>query len=664
MKSLRGRLICTTSVITMLCLLITAVISYVIASKIMEESAQENYKTVAESMAAQIGGWIDEQAQVVANQKNAIETIGNFDHDYLCSYFESIVNDYNEEGYIYDLYFMSTDNDMASGIGYEDPSIDWTQEDFYLGACEADGLYYALPYLDTASDRIVITISTSIYKDGNFMGVLAADLFVDTLVTIIERHSVPEDSYIFLVDDSEGVVTHPNEDFGYVDDEPVALSDLPGSPYDSLVKALDSNTGDVVSIRDYDGVSRSFFTHVLDNCNWNVIVAISDNVVSSRTASLLEGFLAALIISIIICVGVTFIMAKRIVAPIEKLTEKINAGDFSQDIKVESNDEIGRLAIGFNNLLLKLRSLLEISSNAVSDITEATSQLGSVADNISEKATTVDDEMSQIVSAINIQYEGLTSGKERLDDFDGVIRDFEKNFQGMEEQVQNVLGQLNGSVKVAENLESSTKESSDNMDAIFEDVKELEIISNSITEIVSTISDISSQTNLLSLNASIEAARAGEAGRGFAVVAGEIHNLSAQTATATDNITDLIMNIRNRISHTVTSIHESSEIFEKNAANSQEVITVFSSMKGSIGQIEQINTQLVNSLSLFVEGKEKINHSFGMIDSNVNVCKESSDDAQRASKEQMDVIDHLGRCAGELRQLAESLRNSTASFRQ
>lgn len=664
MKSLRGRLICTTSIITLLCLLITAVISYGTASNIMKESAQENYKSVAESMAAQIGGWLDEQAQVVANQKQAIEIIGDFDHDYLCNYLESIVSEYNSAGYIYDLYFMYSDSTMASGIGYEDPSIDWTQEDFYLGACETDGLYYATPYLDTASGRIVITISTQINKDGTFMGVLAADLFVDTLVTIIEEHSVPEDSYIFLVDAGEGVVTHPNQDFGYVDDEPRALSDLPGNPYDALVKAWSSNSGDLVSISDYDGVSRSFFTHVLDSCGWNVVVAISDNVVSSRTASMLQGFLIALIISIIICVGVTFIMAKRIVAPIERLTEKINSGDFRQDIKVESKDEIGRLAAGFNELLLKLRSMLEISSNAVSDITDAASQLGSVADNISDKASTVDDGMSQIVSAINIQYEGLSSGKERLDNFDGIIGEFENKFQGMEEKVQNVLGQLNDSVKVAENLESSTKESAANMDVIFKDVKELEIISDSITQIVSTISDISNQTNLLSLNASIEAARAGEAGKGFAVVAGEIHNLSAQTASATDNITSLITNIRNRISHTVTSIHESSDIFEKNAANSQEVISVFSSMKNSIGQIEQINAQLVDSLSLFVESKEQINHSFGMIDSNINVCKDSSDDAQRASKDQIGVIDHLGRCADELKQLAENLRNSTASFRQ
>lgn len=664
MKSLRGRLIRTTSIITVLCLLVTAIISYSIASRIMEESAREKYETVAESMAAQIGAWIDEQAQVLVNEKQAIEIVGNFEHDYMCSYLTSVVNDYNEEGYIYDLYFVSKDNVMMSGIGYEDPSIDFTQRGYYLGACETDGLYYSPPYLDTSSNRIVITVSSQIFKGETFRGVLSVDVFVDTLVTIVDEQVVPADSYIFLIDNNNGVVNHPNEAYGYVEDEPVALSNLPGSPYDDLVRALDSGEKEAVSIRDFDNTSRSFYTHSVKGCDWNVAVAISDKVVKRQIVSLLQGFLIALIISVIICVSVTTLVARRIVAPIERLTKKINSGDFSQDIKVESKDEIGELAIGFNGLMFKLRSLLEISANAVTDISEAAGQLGSVADDIAGKASTVDDGMNQIVSAMDTQYEGISSGKKHLDDFDGIIRNLENSFQGMEEQVQNVLGQLSSSVEVAENLETSTQESAENMDNIFEDVKELETISDSITQIVSTISDISSQTNLLALNASIEAARAGEAGKGFAVVADEIRNLSEQTATATGNITNLITNIRNRINHTVTSIHESSEIFEKNTVNSQEVIDVFASMKNSIEQIEQINSHLVESLSLFVEGKEKINASFGVIDSNVNVCKESSDGAQKASKEQMDVMGELGIRAEELKQLAGSLQSSTENFQQ
>lgn len=87
-------------------------------------------------------------------------------------------------------------------------------------------------------------------------------------------------------------------------------------------------------------------------------------------------------------------------------------------------------------------------------------------------------------------------------------------------------------------------------------------------------------------------------------------------------------------------------------------------MKSSLEQIEQINNNLLNSLSLFMEGKEKINDSFGVIDNNVTICKTSSDDAQKASKEQMSVVYELGNWAKELNQLAGNLQNSTDSFQQ
>lgn len=663
MKSLKSKLIVTTSVITLVCLVVTAAISYGKASKLMKASAVDNYTLLSEVSAEQISVWLSEQAQSLVNHKQVIEIQGNYDNDYLCSYLVPIVNDYNEDGYIYDLYYTSKDNVMASGSGYvPDPDIDFTQRDWYVGACDVDGLFYSTPYLDADSGKIVITISVQVFNKEEFMGVLAIDIFVDTLIDIVNAREVPENSYIFIVDRNKGVVNHPNEAYGYVDDEPVALDNLVGNPYDKLSENLDAQNGEVVSLKDYDGVSRSMFVEEVSGCNWYVVAAVSDDVIDRQAISLLNGFFIALIISIVICVVVTSVVSRKVVAPITKLTKKIVSGDFSRDVKVETKDEIGKLAMGFNGLMYKLRRLLEISVGAAENITQAAGQLSGVAGNITSKAVTVDDEMNHIVEAVDIQYDGVISGKEQLEHFDDTISSFKNNFNEMESHVRSVIVQLDSSEEIAKNLEDSTKDSTKNMENIYDDVKELEAISDSITEIVSTISDISSQTNLLALNASIEAARAGEAGKGFAVVADEIRNLSEQTAAATGNITDLITNIRGRIGHTVDSINASSKTFADNACHSQEVIQVFEDMKNYIEQIDSMNQRLVESLSVFMDSKEKINTSFGMIDDNVNTCRLSCSDAQKASKEQVDVVGELGNRSEELKELANNLKMSTEGF--
>lgn len=663
MKSLKGRLVGVTCVVMLICLAVTAFISYSIASREIRSESMEKYSLLTEVTSNKINAWLSEQASLVSNKANTIEINGNYEMEYLVPYLTSIVEDYNAEGYIYDLYFTDTDNQMSSGTGYvADGTTDFTKRDWFVGACERSGLYFSTPYKDADSGKLVITISEKIMEGEQLMGVLATDIFVDTLVQIVNGQEIADNSYLFIVDSNAGIVNHPNDAFGYVNDEPMSLFSADGGMYGELVSYIKSGKEATISLEDYDGTMRTFYAETVDCCNWYVVAAISNQVMNQSRISMLGGFLAALIISAVVGIVIAIFMASRITKPIAFLSAKIASGDFSQDVPVTSRDEIGTLAAGFNGLMGKLRTLLEITVNSVENIQSFAGDLNQVSDELVTNAGKVSTEMESIAGAMEIQSGSVEQGKIELDRFNERIEAFEESYRDMEHTMKDVLGKLSDSVLVARNLETSTEDSKENMRTIFEDIQELEKFSENITEIVSTISSISAQTNLLALNASIEAARAGDVGRGFTVVADEIRVLSEQTSAATTNISELISNIRGRISQTVSSIGISMDTFENNTKNSQMVLSVFNELKECIEGIGKINETLSSGMSVFIESKDHIDQSFGEIDDNMKTCLSSTNDAKTLSKEQADWVGSLEDQSHTLKELAGQLKESTSSF--
>lgn len=93
--------------------------------------------------------------------------------------------------------------------------------------------------------------------NGNVTDVMAEDIFVDTVVDIINQCKVPENSYAMLSDQNFGVLAHPNEEYGYIDDKPVMIGKLEGNPYKNIGTMLQSGKAVEVSIKDY-GLAKGY----------------------------------------------------------------------------------------------------------------------------------------------------------------------------------------------------------------------------------------------------------------------------------------------------------------------------------------------------------------------------------------------------------------------
>lgn len=573
----------------------------------------------------------------------------------------------NEDGIIYDIYFTSEDNRMTAGSGYEaDGSVDFTKRGWYLAAKEKDGVHYESPYKDADSGRYVITLSKKVEWDGKVVGVLAEDIFIDQVVEIVNKCELEGNSYAMLVDQNDGLMVHPNEKYGYVDDEPVRLNDLAGNPYKKLSEKLEADGKKVQNIwlKDYDGVTRGFFVGKVKSCDWHVVIALEKEVLYQDVNSMLQGFVIAMAISLVVGIVIITIMTKKIVDPIRHLEHTVTSNDLNESIQVESKDEVGRLAKGFNKMLGNLRGLLSTSEEAAGNIEESSMQLQNITDTIVQGAKRVKQEMENINDTMNVQYENVHQSEEVLSNFEREISRFEGQFSDMGSTIVLANAKLTENIEVVEKLGSATMANMENINTLQESVNVLEQKSENITNIISTITGISGQTNLLALNASIEAARAGEAGKGFAVVADEIRQLSEQTKDATEEIRDLVTEIQERIEKTVSRIQEYGQSFRVNAEIATQVQEAFSAIESAIKTLGEMNTDMSEELQAFTNAQNAIRTSFDSVDANTSSCVENTRAALKVSKEQAQVTGDLAQWAKQLQEQADELKEKTQNFKK
>jgi methyl-accepting chemotaxis protein len=184
-----------------------------------------------------------------------------------------------------------------------------------------------------------------------------------------------------------------------------------------------------------------------------------------------------------------------------------------------------------------------------------------------------------------------------------------------------------------------------------------------ITTISATISQITAQTNLLSLNASIEAARAGDAGRGFAVVADEIRKLAEQSNRSTEEIKKIIEGIQGKSTMAVNAMSEASEIVAAQDKAVGETRGIFTEIMNAIAVLTSRVEEIKNSTTEVQENKENV---LGQIECISSISQETASATEQvsASTQQINAaMNEFTKYAEELQRLSEVLDKEVGKFK-
>ena len=274
---------------------------------------------------------------------------------------------------------------------------------------------------------------------------------------------------------------------------------------------------------------------------------------------------------------------------------QISKGDLSVEVKVENYDEFGLLEVAARDMVADLRNITTAINQTSSFVATSARQLTSHAAEIAAAS----EQIAYTVQDINLKSQEQT---EQTNTVTTAVRELSVAIQHSNENVQEVSEKSNGAFQLAQDGQSSMENVVTKMDSIdrlvsnsvntFHDLTQL---SQQISSIVTVISQITSQTHLLSLNASIEAARVGEQGRGFAVVANEIKKLSEETSRSANEITHVILTMQSLVQQVAIAMDQGAQEVKEGAKVTGEAGESF---KQILAAIEGVNNRVVEISSV------------------------------------------------------------------
>ena len=374
-------------------------------------------------------------------------------------------------------------------------------------------------------------------------------------------------------------------------------------------------------------------------------------------------FASALIISIVLCV----ILTNSITKPVNKLKKEIMLvakGDFTRDeLEIKSRDEIRAVTDAFNSMSSNFKEILNNLNGMIHELgTSSQIVLKSIRENEegAENVANSLDEMSNLMSSQRQESE-LTVSQVR--DMNIVTEKISAAINHINDRATTSMEKASDGTEKIEDYNLQLKQVNQVMEQVAEVATRLESNTSEMNTILNSITDISNQTKMLSLNASIEAARAGEAGRGFTVVASEIGNLANLTQEASGKITSIIQTVQKDVNDMSLSMENGLEQLKINTEMAEDTKQTFLLINDGISGVGASIQEITSEMQALTTMVDNVVSNMQEIDRTIEKNSNFTIDIASTVAEQNANLDEIGSSSASLAKQTENLNRMIAHFK-
>lgn len=464
-----------------------------------------------------------------------------------------------------------------------------------------------------------------------------------------------DSSYVYVVKNDGTMLYHPTkEKVG----QPVENAVIKG-----VVQQLQDGKkpGTTVVEYDFNGTTKYSAYTILNNENILVLTADESEALAGITT--VTGVAVGIIaIVVLIAIIISFIMGRRLMRPLVKVStiiEDVANGNIEADFSVvkESNDEIGLIIEKMKELTQSLGSIVGKIRNSSDTMSSNSYELNDT----SSQTLAANNEISKAVEDVAEGSTGMAASISKINENLLEMSNETKVINASVDEIKNQTVAVQDSSKIMNDKIKSMQDSSHKMDegisAISKRIETVNTTVDKVSNIVSVIEEISSETNLLSLNASIEAARAGDAGKGFAVVAQEIRVLSDNTNTELENIKQIISSLVEECRYCVQA---SGTIVEDNAKQKEEIKAVldeFGSLDEQIQKTAEKADEIEELVTAMIELNDDITKSSNSL-TDVSAANAAATEEMNANIEELNAMMH------GVSEMAEHMNNESDGLKE
>ncbi|UJF32572.1 methyl-accepting chemotaxis protein [Paenibacillus hexagrammi] len=479
------------------------------------------------------------------------------------------------------------------------------------------------------------------------LGYLVIEIKADSLKD--QLSGLSEDSSIYVLDDSQHIVYQDGGDYGQ-------------AYHFAFPDNVENSTNTTFYSDDHNYLVTSYKSPIT---HWSIVREVPVSVIVSETSTILSVTLIMSGLSFLAALLVGLYVVRMISKPLSKMSMFMKEGaqgNLNVRTHFRKDDEIGELGRSFDTMMENMTALVKQTDGSASHVLQVADKLLSLSEATNRSTKEIAAASEEISAGSNVLSSEAEKVSEFTDHFSKRLQDFAKANEVLEHSALHVKHSSDKGSSYLSELSIQTRQTEAMNRSMNQKFIDFQTSTQSIQKILILMKNLTSQTNILSLNASIEAARAGAAGKGFNVIADEIRQLAEQSKQSIEIVSATILQLQASVTDIVNEQQASSVLFENQIEQVRKTDEIFNEVNNDMEEfIQQLQT-VSTTLHTFIQSQQTLSDSIHNVSAVAQQSFASSNLVANMTQKQAEASYETVDYSQQLDQLAKQLSASLKQF--